>query len=49
MLEFLSKNHELQIEKLFTISGDKSGKQFLNFISARNKRKHDNYELQKIQ
>ena len=28
---------------------DKSGKKFLNFINARNKRKHNNYELDNIE
>ena len=27
------------------MANDKSEKQFLDFINARNKRKHDNYEL----
>ena len=27
----------------------KSGKQFLNFINTRNKRKHENYELDDIE
>ena len=28
---------------------DKSGKKFLNFINVRNKRKHNNYELDNIE
>ena len=31
------------------MANDKSGKQFLNFINARNKRKHDIYELDDIE
>ena len=31
------------------MANDKSGKKCLNFISARSKRKHDNYELDDIE
>ena len=31
------------------MASDKSWKQFLNFINARNKRKHGNYELDDIE
>ena len=31
------------------MANDKSGKQFLSLINARNKRKHDNYELHDIE
>ena len=31
------------------MANDKSGKQFINFINARNKRKDDNYELGDIE
>ena len=31
------------------MANDKSGKQFLNFVNARNKRKHDNYVLDDIE
>ena len=31
------------------MANDKSGKQFLNLINARNKRKLDNYELDDIE
>ena len=44
----LLENQKLKTKKLFTEANDKSGKQFLNFISARNKRKHDKYELDDI-
>ena len=32
----------MQTQKLFTMTNDKSEKQLLNFINARNKRYHDN-------
>ena len=31
------------------MANDKSGEQFLNFVSARNKRKHNKYELDDIE
>ena len=46
---FLLENQKLQIEELFRMANDKSREQFLNFINAWNKRKHDNYELDDIE